>query len=121
MNKMKRTFIIETAFPDSDGNIIVLEGMKIPSKVIITDNFQKDAPPIGTAEVVKDGDYLKATAEIPDQYLDRYPAIGFQIRKYRTIDTGKVYEETILEQVGLCEKENLNPDIKTIKEQTDGQ
>lgn len=118
---MKRTFIVETAFPDSNGDIIVFEGMKIPSQVIITDNFQKDAPPIGTAEVVKDGAYLKATAEIPDQYLDRFPAIGFQIRKYQTIDTGKVYEETILEWVGLCNNANLNPDIKTIRKQTEGQ
>jgi hypothetical protein len=116
---MKRTFIIETAFPDSQGNIILFEGMKIPSKVLMTDNFQRDVPPIGAAEVVIDGNYLKATAEIPDQYLDRYPAIGFQICKYRTIETGVVYEESILEWVGLCDKANVNPDIKTIKEQTE--
>lgn len=118
---MKRAFIIETAFPDSQGNVVLFEGMKIPSKVLITDNFQKDAPPIGTAEVVIDGNYLKATAEIPDQYIDRYPAIGFQIRKYHTIETGKVYEESILEWIGLCENANLNPEIKTIREQTEGQ
>lgn len=118
---MKRTFIIETAFPDSNGDIILFEGMKIPNQVTITDNFQKDVPPIGVAEVVQDGSYLKATAEIPDQYLDRFPAIGVQIRKCKTIDTGKVYEETILEWVGLCENANLNPDIKTIREQTEGQ
>lgn len=117
---MQYTFVVETGQPDGNGDIILLDGLKLPSKVIVTDNFQRDRPPLTVAHVNKDGDTLKATAEIPDEYLDHYPAIGFLIKKYSTTEKGKVWEETELKEIGLSEKPNANPDIKTIREQNGG-
>jgi hypothetical protein len=117
---MKRIFIVETAMPDSNGDIVLLDGVRIPKEVAVTHNFSADEQ-IGVATVKKEGDKLVAIADIDDKHLDLYPAIGFSVVKYRTIDTGKVYEEVDLQWIGLCEKQNLNPDIKTIREQTKDQ
>lgn len=106
--------------PDSNGDIILLDGVRIPKEVAVTHNFRSHEQ-IGVATVTKEGDKLIAVAIIEDKHLDLYPAIGFSVVKYRTIDTGKVYEEVDLQWIGLCEKPNLNPDIKTIREQQNDQ
>lgn len=73
---MKRTFTVETNLPDSNGDIINLDGMKIPDRVLMIENFDRTKP-LGYAEVKKEGSELKAIAEIPEKYLDKFPAIGF--------------------------------------------
>lgn len=114
---MKLTFIIETNQADGNGDVVKLEGVKIPQKVMVVEEFDRTKP-VGMAEVKRVGDTLKATANIPDRLLDKYPAIGFSVRKYHTEDKGKVFDEIDLQWIGLCTKENTNPVIKTIREQT---
>lgn len=117
---MKRIFTIETGLPDSNGDVINLDGIKIPDKVLMIEDFDRTKP-LGYAEVKREGNELKATADVPDKYLDRYPAIGFVAVSYRFKDCGRIYDEIVLQNVGLSEKGNTNPDIKTIREQTESE
>lgn len=112
---MKRTFTIETNKPDGNGDIVNLDGIKIPDKVIMIRNFDT-SDVIGVAEVKRDGSELKATAEVPSNLLDHFPAIGFKIIKQRQEGDCRVFEEIELLSVGLSDKPNTNPDIKTIRE-----
>lgn len=116
---MKLTFTVETGHPDGNGDIVKLDGIKIPDKVIMIRNFDT-SDVVGIAEVKREGDELKATAEVPNNLLDHFPAIGFKIIKHRQEGGSRVFEETELQSVGLSDKPNTNPDIKTIREQTEG-
>jgi hypothetical protein len=113
---MKLTFTVETGTPDSNGDIVNLDGVNIPDKVTIVENFDRTKP-VSMAVVVREGNSLKATAEIPDRLLDKYPAIGFSVKKYHAEGAAKVFDEIDLQCVGLCTKENPNPDIKTVRGQ----
>jgi len=113
------TFTVETGKPDSHGDIINLDGVKIPDKVPVTIEWDHQRF-IGNSIVSKEGDELKATAEIPDKFLDAYPAIGFTAIKYETMEGGgKRFDEMKLYEVSLSSRPNANPDIKTIREQTE--
>jgi hypothetical protein len=116
---MKRTFTVETNKPDSNGDIVNLDGVHIPDKVPVTVDWDHSKF-IGMASVTIEGEELKATAEIPDKYLDAYPAIGFTAIKYNTNGKGKTFEKVKLYEVSICARPNANPDIKTIREQTIG-
>jgi hypothetical protein len=114
---MKLTFTVETGQVDGNGDIINLDGVTMPDKVMVVEEFDCTRP-IGTAEVKRQGDELKATMEVPDRLLDKYPAIGFSVGKLHIEGKCKVFDETVLQWIGLCTKENTNPSIKTIREQT---
>jgi hypothetical protein len=113
---MKLIFTIETGMPDSNGDVIKLDGVKIPKKVMVVENFDHSKP-VGLAEIKREGDELKAVAGIPEQLLDKYPAIGFKVEKYHMEGKVKVFDEIVLQSVGVCSKENTNPSIKTIRAQ----
>lgn len=116
---MKRTFTVETSQPDCHGDIVNLDGVHIPERVPVTLEWDH-AKLIGVGSVVKEGDELKATVDIDDRYLDGYPAIGFSAIKYKTNGKGKTFEEVKLYEVSISGRPNANPDIKTIREQTEG-
>lgn len=113
---MKLTFTVETGQVDGNGDIINLDGVKIPDKVIMIRNFDT-SDVVGVAQVKREGYKLKAIAEVPDNLLDHFPAIGFKIIKQRQEGDCRVFEEIELQSVGLSDKPNTNPDIKTIREQ----
>jgi hypothetical protein len=113
------TFTIETANPDSNGDIVNLAGIEIPEKVFLMREFNHSSP-LGLVEVIKTEDRLLATADIPDELLDCYPAIGFQVIKSHQDGKYRVFDEVKLRYVSLGKKPNPNPDIKTIREQLVG-
>lgn len=116
---MKRTFTVATGHLDSQGDIINLDGIKMPDKIQLTENFDP-LKIIGHAELKREGDAIRATAEIPDRLLDAYPAIGFRLIKSHMDGAVHVIEEIELHQVGICKNQNVDETIKTIREQTAG-
>lgn len=110
-----RTFIAEQGYDDSNGFVLDLNGMQIPSAFPITKNFDKDEPivGIGFAKVV-DGKLI-VTAELPDSLLDGWPAIQIEIPNSET--DCKILKSCNLISVAVCSQPNVDPEIKTIREQ----
>lgn len=117
---MKRTFTIATGQLDSQGDIIKLDGVKMPNKILMTENFD-NSKVVGKAELKREGDAIKAVAEIPDHLLDAYPAIGFQLLKSHIEGDIRVIDEMKLHYVGLSANRNVDTSIKSIREQTRGE
>lgn len=113
------TFIIETGKVDSNGDIISLDGLKIPNKKIpILADFNVSNC-IGFADVVKEDGVLKANAELTDKYFDAFPAIGYQIISSEPNEHGGMnITEAKLQFVGISMLPNVGPSIKRISEQT---
>lgn len=109
-------FVVETDQPDDHGTVVDLAGIAIPEQIPILINF-RNADLICYCKVWVAGGLLICEAMLEDCYLDFYPAIGFSAIKYRTIEGKKYHEQIKLYCVGLCVKPNLNPTIKTIREQ----
>lgn len=114
---MTRTFTVVTGQLDSQGDIINLDGIKMPDKIKVTEGFDASKV-IGEAELRREGDAIKATAEIPDHLLDGYPAIGFKLLKSHMEGNVHVIDEFELYQVGICGNQNVDESIKSIREQT---
>ena len=113
-------FIIDNLGLDSNGDLMTKDCIKVPDKrkrFPILINFD-EMKPVGFAEVIKEDGKLMAIADIPDQYIDLYPAIGFEIISHeqnehggRTITNAKLYA------IGLSDKPNVDDFIKTISDQ----
>lgn len=115
---MKRTFTVATGQLDSQGDIINLDGIKMPATIEVAEGFDKTKI-IGHAELKREGDVIKATAEVPDRLLDCYPAIGFRLIKSHWDGEAHVIDELELHHVGICSNQNVDERIKTIREQTE--
>jgi len=111
-------FVIETEDADSEGTVIDLDGIEHKETVPICLNFGRDIKDVvGRGYVwVKEGQ-LWCKAELNIKHLDLYPAIGFEVVEWEETPTGKHYKRVKLFCIGVCNKENLNPSIKTISEQ----
>ncbi len=117
MSKVK--FIVETGKVDSNGDVIKLEGLKLPTgQIFITKDFDKSIPPIGTASVFMEDGVLKAEGEIPDEFIAGYPAVGIQIISSEPNENGgRNVTEAKLQSVSLCQQPNADPAIKRVSEQ----
>ena len=120
---MKCTFIVETNKPDSNGDIINFEGLAIKDKTPILRAFN-NAQVLGQASLKVEGEYLIAEAEILDRFeneiLDTYPAIGFKILQEHKEGSNRIIDNAKVLAVGLSPQPNVNPDIKTIRDQCYG-
>lgn len=116
---MKRTFTIATGKIDSQDDIINLDGIKMPEKIQVTENFDHSKI-IGEAELKREGGMIKATAEVPDRLLDAYPAIGFRLIESHMESGVHVIDELEIYQVSICGNPNCDESIKSIREQTMG-
>jgi hypothetical protein len=114
----KAKFVIETGKLNSNGDIIYLDGLKIPGKKIpILKDFETHNC-IGFADVVKEDGVLKANAEFTNKYFDGFPAIGFQIISSQPNEHGgKNITEAKLYSVGISMMPNSDPSIKRLSEQ----
>ena len=114
----KATFVIETGKVDSNGDIISLDGLKIPDKKIpILKDFEAHNC-IGFADVVKEDGVLKANAEFTDKCFDGFPAIGFRIISSEPNEHGgRNITEAILYSVGISMMPNVDSSIKRLSEQ----
>lgn len=109
-------FIVETDQPDEDGTTIDLAGIVIKDKIPVLMNFRRNTI-VTSSKVWVAGGLLMCEAMLEDRYLDYNPAIGFSVVKWHEIDGKRHYLQIRLDAIGLCEKPNLNPKIKTIREQ----
>lgn len=115
---MKKTFkAAEFGKADSQGDIILPSAYKAAKRVLITKDFDPSKLISVADEVYFDGNDLKVTAEIPDEYLKLTPAIGFQIIESEVKDGVRYITDMKLLCVSLCESENIDPGIKPIKDQ----
>lgn len=114
---MKRTFTVATGKLDSQGDIINLDGIKMPGVIQVTENFDP-LKIVGEAELKHEGDAIKATAEVPDRLLDAYPAIGFRLIKSHMEGNVRIFDEIEIDRIGICGNQNVDETIKTIREQT---
>lgn len=114
---MTRTFTVATGQIDSQGDIINLDGIKMPDKIQLTENFDASKV-IGEAELKREGDLIRAKANVPDHMLDAFPAIGFKLIKSHMEGNVHVIDELELYQVGICKNQNVDETIKSIREQT---
>lgn len=111
-------FIVETDQPDEEGTVINLDGIEAKDRTLININF--DLSPkmtLGKANTYVLNNALWCQCRLKIEHLDLYPAIGFEVIKWEQRPEGKYYEQIRLQQIGLCDKPNLNPNIKTIRQQ----
>ena len=101
---MKIKVIIEKEFD-------IVNNISISNPVKVRKDFKGKA--IGKATVTKQDNELIAEMEVSEQYLDLYPAIGFQ---YKPTEQNK-YNEVKLYEVSICEMRNVDETIKTIRGQ----
>lgn len=108
--------LVATGYPDSEGEVINLQGMQIdnPIKVIADFDFHHV---LGLAQVwVKGEFYLMADIQLkPGIQLiaDTYPSIGFQALKRN----GNCVEESKLIYIGICKGKNMDERVKSVGEQ----
>lgn len=114
---MKKKFIVATGQLDSQGDIIMPGAIK-KTTVPMTKDFKHDHV-IGEAEVFQEGDVVKAEATIIDDYLDLYPAIGFQTIKSEKKGEVRELHEIRLMEISLCGNPNADPNVKKIRDQQD--
>lgn len=118
MKKVK--FIVEAGQVDSNGDIIKLDGLQVKDKTLLTKDFDISHP-IGKCDVFKEDGVLKAEAELPEEMLNAYPAISFQILSSEpNKHGGRTIKEAKLMDVSLCQSPNADPNIKRIDEQLEG-
>jgi hypothetical protein len=115
---MIRTFTVATGQLDSQGDIIKIDGIKMPDKIQVIETFDTSKI-VGEAELKRESSTIKAIAEIPDHYLDSYPAIGFELIRYHMDGDTRVIDEMKLHHIGISANPNVDPLIKTIREQTE--
>lgn len=111
----KVTVTIATDKPDARGDILKLDGVRFKNPVQLTKDFKE---PVGEAEVSISGNEIKAAFEVPNGMEHAYPAIGFQVLKSHEENGVRHLDEIKLHYVGLSFSPNVDPDIKTIKDQT---
>lgn len=111
-------FVVETDQPDEQGTIINLGGIEIRGTIPVCLNFGRHIKDIiGHGNVGISGGKLWCQAELRNEHIDLYPAIGFEVIKWEKRPTGKYYDSIKLFSIGLCIAPNLNPTIKTVREQ----
>lgn len=112
-----KTFIVENGKVDSNGDMLMIDGLKMPDKKVpLLYNFDNSRL-ITKIDVFKEDGVVKAKGEIPDEYLNLYPALGFQVIEAKANEHGKIITQAKLYCVGLSEMPNTDETIKRISDQ----
>lgn len=93
--------------------------IKNPGKAgLILDNFNSNGNPCGVATFfVEDGNLVADIVlrpDLPDVYLDRWPAVGGQFIKS---ETSNYCISGIIYHLSLCSYPNVDKNIKTLRDQ----
>ncbi len=113
----KLSFVIEAGKVDSNGDIVMLNGIYIPNEKIpvLRDFDTSHKSVLSYATVFKEDGVLMASAEFEDNVISGYPAIGFQIIKSEENQHGgRTVTEAKLLCVGICMQPNADPGIPRI-------
>lgn len=114
---MKKTFtVLRFNEPDAQGDVF-LPGCVSYKKILITRDFNHEAPISIVQEVTLPETELKVTAEIPFGLEFLTPAIGFEIKSSVTKDNIRTITEMNLCYIGLCEAPNIDTGIQPINKQ----
>lgn len=112
------SFIAERGNPGSDGTVVDLVGLGLPDRpLVLTTNF--DAMQVVASCVAsKVPEGLLVEADVPDRLLDYYPAIGFSVEQSEPNEHGgRTVTACTLRSVSLGASPNVDPAIKTLREQ----
>jgi hypothetical protein len=112
--KQYKGILIEAGY-DSGINLTVnIEGVQIPDRVAVLINFDVSHA-IGFASVYKKDGKLLADIDLLEMYqnIDGFPSIGFQAIEQKN----NVAIKSKLYSIGICTKENEDPNIKRLREQ----
>ena len=115
---IKQTFIVEKGDRGTSDFIIVPNGIKnIPVKVPVLVDFDQNMV-VGEADIFRKDGIVYATADIPEEYMNFYPAIGVRtIRKENSEGIKKLIESEIF-SIALCSQRNADESIKSISAQS---
>lgn len=119
MSKQKVKVVIEKGNYDSNGNVIMLDGLIIPNTDIpVTKEFQ-DNEVLANANVFKENGVLMAEFEIEDKYLNAYPAVGVKLLEHHIDENGiKVIDKCELFSVGISATQNADNSIPKLSDGT---
>ena len=98
---------------DSDGDFFIEGCAEINNPVLLNHNFDHNKP-FGRVDVYseKEGLFIEINSDI---FEGLFPSIGFQIIKMTKLEGGiNRIDKIKLNQVGLCEKPNIDKTIKPI-------
>jgi len=112
---MVEIFTVATGNVDSEGDIIVLSGIKVPQKkILVFHNFDQSSP-IGEIEgyEIKGNEFI-VKATLAEDVKGLYPAIGYTVNKSRQEGDVRVIEDLTLHSIGLCGNPNADETIKPI-------
>lgn len=115
MSKQKVKVVIEKGNYDSNGNVIMLDGLIIPNTGIpVTKEFRANEV-LANANVFKENGVLMAEFEIEDKFLNGYPAVGVKLLKHHVDENGiKVIDKCELFSVGICPMQNADKSIPNL-------
>jgi hypothetical protein len=114
----KVCFLAECGNPGADGITLDLAHLGLPKHFAkLLTNFNASEL-IGLCKVSKAPDGLLVEAEVPEQLLDCYPAIGFKVLESKPNEHGgrDITASTLL-AVSLSATPNVDSSIKTLREQ----
>lgn len=109
------TFTVETFKPDESGFVIKKAGLITPDKVPICVNF--DATTVfADGKLHFEGDKLMCTARIQKIYYDLVPSLQLHITEVDPKNK-KICTKCTVMAIGLHINPNIDPDVKSIKQQ----
>jgi len=118
---MKMTFIVETGKVDSNGDKLVIAGIKNLNETI---PLQRDFHPnlqIGDCTLHIEDGVLKATADLKKEHYTLFPALGYEVDKGEARYNKKKNQTEIrsckIFAVGLHASRNTDHEVRTIGEQ----
>jgi hypothetical protein len=114
----KISFIAERGNPGADGLAIDLVGIRLPERPVkLLANFNTSEL-VGFCKVSIVPNGLLVETEVPEQLLDAYPAIGYHVLESKPDELGgHAITACTLQAVSLSATPNVDPAIKTIREQ----
>jgi hypothetical protein len=114
----KIAFIAERGNPGADGTALDLAGLGLPERALpLCINFDSFKA-VAMCSVSKTASGLLVEADVPSDFLDFYPAIGFAVLKSQQNENGAhTITSAKLLAVSLSATPNSDPAIKSVREQ----
>jgi hypothetical protein len=117
MSKQKVKVVIEKGNYDSNGSVIMIDGLIIPKTGIpVTIEFQSNEV-LSNANVFKENGVLMAEFEIDDKFLNAYPAVGVKLLEHHIDENGiNVIDKCELFSVGISPIQNADKSIPNLSD-----
>ena len=115
--RIKVKVVIEKGNYDSNGNVIMLDGLIIPNMDIpVTKKFEATEV-LANANVFKENGVLMAEFEIEDKFLNAYPSVGVTLLEHHIDEKGiNVIDKCELFAVGISATPNADLSIPKLSD-----